>query len=71
MNPLGAARTGAVAEKILADIRGAVAGQKLGDVDGMGAVGGGALLKGLAGVARLAAGLASGVFASQGFGFAL
>ena len=29
MNPLGAARTGAVAEKILADICGAVAGQKL------------------------------------------
>jgi hypothetical protein len=34
-------------------------------------VGGGDLLKGLAGVAWLTAGLASGVFAPKGFGFAL
>ena len=37
----------------------------------MGDVGGGALLEGLAGVARLAAALASGVFAPKGFGLAL
>ena len=39
--------------------------------DGMDDVGGGALLKGLAGVAWLATGLVAGVFAPQGFDFAL
>ncbi|MDP3852077.1 MAG: hypothetical protein Q8Q59_16370 [Luteolibacter sp.] len=38
---------------------------------GMGDAGGGALLEGLAGVAWLTAGLAAGVFAPQGFAFAL